>query len=125
MRTDLDHLPEAHQADLARLVEFIRGEVEDVEIIILFGSFARGDWKSEADLPPPEERRSGHASDYDILVITPTAELARHLGVWDNVITRADTPLEGSGDVRRDYCWEIGEGPTPVPVYPMRFRRRV
>ncbi len=74
MNTDLSHLPEAHRSDLARLVELVRSEVADAEMVILFGSFARGDWKSEKDLPPPDERRSGHPSDYDILVITRGTE---------------------------------------------------
>jgi HEPN domain-containing protein/predicted nucleotidyltransferase len=37
-------------------------------MIILFGSYARGDWKEEKDLP--SERKSGHPSDYDILLLT-------------------------------------------------------
>ena len=86
MNSDLSHLPEAHRADLARLVELIRSEVDDVEIIILFGSFARGDWKTESDLPPPEERRSGHASDYDILVVTDS-------GFTDNSLTGSDPTI--------------------------------
>ena len=81
----LDHLPKEHQADLARLVGMVRGEVDDVDMVILFGSFARGDWKAEADLPPPEERRSGHPSDYDILVVTRSAAAGSDAALWERL----------------------------------------
>ncbi len=85
MNTDLSHLPEAHRADLARLVEFIRSEVENVQQVVLFGSFARGDWKTEADLPPPEKRRSGHPSDYDMLVITDKSFAGKDPALWERL----------------------------------------
>jgi len=42
MKTTLDHLPEKKKHQLRALAELIRAEAE-VEMIILFGSFARGD----------------------------------------------------------------------------------
>ncbi len=66
MQTDIHHLPEAKQRELEQVAQIIRAQGE-VEMIILFGSYARGDWKEEKDLP--RDRWSGHASDYDILVI--------------------------------------------------------
>lgn len=85
MRADLGHLPPQHRADLQRLVELIRSEVSSVQQVILFGSFARGDWKSQADLPPPQQRRSGHASDYDILVVTDTAYPSHDPVLWERL----------------------------------------
>ena len=85
MNSDLSHLPEAHRADLARVVEMVRAEVKDAEMVILFGSFARGEWKSETDLPPPDERRSGHPSDYDILVITTNPESGGDTATWNEL----------------------------------------
>jgi predicted nucleotidyltransferase/HEPN domain-containing protein len=67
MRTDLHHLPEGKQRELGQVARTL-GEMDGVEMVILYGSYARGDWKEEKDLKP--ERWSGHASDYDILVVT-------------------------------------------------------
>jgi len=89
-------------------------DLKDPQMIILFGSHARGDWVDDKYVK--EGITYTYRSDFDILVITPTAELARHLGVWREVINRADQPLEDSGDVRSDYAWDIGEGPTPVTI---------
>lgn len=63
MKTRLDHLPARKRADLERIVELARVHVPTAGLVILFGSYARGDWK-EAPL-----RGDQHASDYDILVI--------------------------------------------------------
>jgi len=46
MKTSLSHLPKDKQAELKALADKIRDEVDGVEMIILFGSFARGDWKA-------------------------------------------------------------------------------
>ncbi len=67
MRTDLHHLPEEKQRELGQVSRSL-GEMAGVEMVILYGSYARGDWKEDKDLKPG--RWSGHASDYDILVIT-------------------------------------------------------
>ncbi|WP_181919350.1 HEPN domain-containing protein [Alkalilimnicola ehrlichii] len=66
IRTDLTHLPVEKQQELELLVEAIR-DVDDVEMIILYGSYARGTYKEEKDLKP--KRWSGHASDYDLLIV--------------------------------------------------------
>ncbi|SCZ59895.1 nucleotidyltransferase domain-containing protein [Thiohalomonas denitrificans] len=43
-----------------------------MQFVILFGSYARGDWKEAAALKP--DRCLGHASDYDILAVTEEFE---------------------------------------------------
>lgn len=68
MNADLTYLPQRKRADLQRVVAIIRGCCPAVGLIVLFGSYARGDWKEAKDLAP--DRRSGHASDYDILAVT-------------------------------------------------------
>ena len=82
MRTDLNHLPEPKQRELAEIVRLIRAQAEVLHII-LYGSYARGDWKEAKDLKP--NRWSGHASDYDILVIVETEEQARDLAFWNRL----------------------------------------
>ena len=45
MRTDIRHLPEAKQRELEHIVEIISAR-DEVEMVILFGSYARGDWRA-------------------------------------------------------------------------------
>lgn len=73
IRTDLSHLPEDKQRELEEIVALLRA-VTEVEMIVLFGSYARGDWKEDKDLAP--KRWSGHASDYDLLVIVADPAVA-------------------------------------------------
>lgn len=69
--SNLSHLPSSKQKELSLIVQTIRDNCKDIEKIILFGSYARGDYKEAKDLK--EDRKSGHISDYDILVITKEA----------------------------------------------------
>ncbi|MHC4250244.1 MAG: HEPN domain-containing protein [Planctomycetota bacterium] len=66
MKTDLSYLPEDKQREVRRVAETIRNAV-DPEMIILFGSHARGDWVED------RYEKDGviyeYQSDYDILVI--------------------------------------------------------
>jgi predicted nucleotidyltransferase len=77
MQTDISRLPEAKQRELEQITEIIRAQGE-VEMVILFGSYARGDWREEKDLEP--DRWSGHASDYDILVVVKEPQRAADAG---------------------------------------------
>lgn len=75
MKTDLDHLPVRKQRELAKIVDVLHAEFAQklkpattarrkngkILKIILFGSYARGDWV--------EDRKGGYFSDYDILVV--------------------------------------------------------
>ena len=88
MKTDLDHLPDRKRRDLARVVEIIFSEFEDVLAIatqkwkrqgrilkvILYGSYARGDWVWD----PLGE----YFSDYDILVVVNDERLADQVEYW-------------------------------------------
>jgi HEPN domain-containing protein len=68
MDPSLEHLPEKKRNELAYIARTIAERCPGVGLVMLFGSYARGDWKEEADLPP--EHPSGHPSDYDILAVT-------------------------------------------------------
>ena len=89
MRTDVDHLPAAKQRELERIVEIIFDEFGAVTEnatgrrkgarilkIILFGSYARGDW---VDAPTSANQ---YKSDYDILVIVSQKELTDRAAYW-------------------------------------------
>jgi predicted nucleotidyltransferase/HEPN domain-containing protein len=88
MRSDLDHLPEAKRRELALILEILFAEFEDalkgrtaphrkqgrILKIILFGSYARGDWVADQE--------SGYRSDYDLLVVVNHDELADLVEYW-------------------------------------------
>jgi predicted nucleotidyltransferase/HEPN domain-containing protein len=79
----LSHLPPFKQAELQKLTSLILQNCSDIEKIILFGSYARGNFKEEKDLKP--DRKSGHISDYDILVVTSRKETALDLIFWSRI----------------------------------------
>jgi predicted nucleotidyltransferase len=83
MKQSLNYLPKNKQDDLKFLVSIICKNCNDVEKIILFGSYARGDYKEAKDLKP--DRKSGHVSDYDILVVTAKKETALDTMLWDKI----------------------------------------
>lgn len=63
MKHTIEHLPKEIRRELESITQHIRGNVTDCSMIILFGSYARGNYIL---LEYPEFYRS----DYDILVVT-------------------------------------------------------
>ncbi|MGC5844176.1 nucleotidyltransferase and HEPN domain-containing protein [Mesorhizobium abyssinicae] len=84
MKTSIDHLPEKKQRELGRIMELIHEEFDDaiadgttefkkkgrILKVILFGSYARGDWVDEP------HTMKGYRSDYDLLIIVNNRKLA-------------------------------------------------
>jgi predicted nucleotidyltransferase len=82
MRSDLDHLPQSKQRELAHVVRVLIEEFEAAHAlgthkwkkagrvfkIVLYGSYARGDWV--------DDPVSGYQSDYDILIVVNDERLA-------------------------------------------------
>ncbi len=83
MKNSLKHLPQLKQDELQKIISTICDNCKDVEKIILFGSYARGDYKEKKDLA--EDRKSGHVSDYDILVVTREAITALDTNLWHEI----------------------------------------
>ncbi|WP_448657771.1 HEPN domain-containing protein [Sphingomonas sp. CJ99] len=100
MRSDLDHLPAAKRRDLERIVAILFEEFEDatrlatqkwkkqgrILKIILYGSYARGDWV--------EDPVGRYFSDYDILVLVSDQRLTDPVDYWakaDDHLTREVT----------------------------------
>ncbi|TCU13677.1 nucleotidyltransferase and HEPN domain-containing protein [Rhizobium sullae] len=95
MRSSLEHLPEEKQRELARVVAIIHEEFADalsgtsaafkkrgrILKIILFGSYGRGTWVDEP------HTMKGYRSDYDILVIVNSKQLAEPQ-FWDKTTDR-------------------------------------
>jgi predicted nucleotidyltransferase/HEPN domain-containing protein len=88
MRSNIDHLPQVQQDELARVVRILMGEFEKavaratqdwrkngkIYKIILFGSYAREDWVDE-----PE---NGYQSDFDLLIVVSHADLTEIADYW-------------------------------------------
>ncbi|MEM9417271.1 MAG: HEPN domain-containing protein [Bacteroidota bacterium] len=68
LKTSLAHLPPSKQQELAIIQEIIRKHVP-AQMIILFGSYARGDYV-EKDYTIKDGTTYGYVSDFDILVVT-------------------------------------------------------
>lgn len=120
MRRDLEHLPEAARAELREVVRIVFGEFEDalagrnaphrkagrILKIILFGSYARGDWVAD-----PIGR---YFSDFDILVVVNHDELVdgeywslaedrlvREHDAGDSVVTPVNLIVHSLADIDR------------------------
>jgi uncharacterized protein len=68
MKTSLSHLPENKQYEILRITEIIR-EVANPEMVILFGSYAKGTY-TEHSYIGRDGIRYEYISDYDLLVVT-------------------------------------------------------
>ena len=97
MKKNLDHLPGAKRKEIGNIVSAIRKKCNDVEMIILFGSYARGDYKVKDDLSP--DRKSGHISDYDVLVVTRYKDTVDNSDLWDE-LSKACNGLKPSAYIR-------------------------
>ena len=78
MKTTLNHIPEYKQEEIAVIVKKIkryREQIGSIEMIILFGSYARGDFV-EKDYSIQGGFSYEFKSDFDIFVVTkkPTQE---------------------------------------------------
>lgn len=88
MRNDVDHLPLRQQDELAQVKQILMEEFSvaishatqpwkkngRIQHIILFGSYARGDWVDDA--------ANGYQSDFDILVIVSHKDLTDVAEYW-------------------------------------------
>ncbi|NQY74740.1 MAG: nucleotidyltransferase domain-containing protein [Candidatus Margulisbacteria bacterium] len=81
MKTIFDHLPEEKQQDLKQAVDIIREKVNP-ELLILFGSYARGDWVEDLD---PDTLHYRYQSDMDLLVVTETRKEAENIQLNDTL----------------------------------------
>jgi predicted nucleotidyltransferase/HEPN domain-containing protein len=96
MKIDLDHLPGRKQQELERALAIAQNEFQDalalgtsawkreaaIHSIILFGSYARGDWVDE------RHTGKGYQSDYDLLIIVNHKKLVEHYELWDRLWDR-------------------------------------
>lgn len=83
MENLINHLPDAKKSELERVVAVIKKNCDNIEKIILFGSYARGNYKEAKDLN--QNSRTGHVSDYDILVVTGKKDVALNSLLWGRI----------------------------------------
>ena len=90
----LAHLPDKKRRELERAAQILFGEFEDslktklsekgrrgrILKLILFGSYARGDWV--------EDRKSGYRSDYDLLVVVNYESFGEQHESWEKAAER-------------------------------------
>ena len=90
MRTDVDHLPPTKQRELERVVRILFEEFGEATVlatqdwkkkgrilkVILYGSYARGDWVDEP------HTAKGYQSDFDLLVIVNDERLTDRVEYW-------------------------------------------
>jgi HEPN domain-containing protein/predicted nucleotidyltransferase len=67
MNTALTHLPENKQAELKAIVGAVIPRFTEIEMIVLFGSYARGNWVE--DTYTEKGITYEYKSDYDLLII--------------------------------------------------------
>jgi predicted nucleotidyltransferase/HEPN domain-containing protein len=93
MRTDLDHLPPANQRELRMVADTILDQFEEahargasqwrkrgrIHKIILYGSYARGDWVYEP------HTKKGYRSDYDLLIVVNHKRVADNGDFWEGL----------------------------------------
>lgn len=85
MKTNLDHLPAPRQGELRQIATTICKACNDIEMVILFGSYARGDWKDGPHEQGRGKLKIHKKSDYDILAITRYEHTARDVSHWRDI----------------------------------------
>jgi predicted nucleotidyltransferase/HEPN domain-containing protein len=75
MKTSLTHLPQNKQDQLKALTQIVIDKVP-AEMIILFGSYARGDWVEDY------QEKYEYVSDFDVLIITKDRLSAKQGKKW-------------------------------------------
>jgi len=101
MRSDLDHLPPAKQRELERVVQILFEEFGEATAlatqewkkkgrilkIILYGSYARGNWIDEP------HTAKGYQSDFDLLIIVNDKRLTDRVTYWAKAEERLNREL--------------------------------
>ena len=67
MKIDFIHLPEHKQDELKKIVAALIPRYAEIEMIILFGSYARGNWVEDKYVEKGTTYE--YKSDYDLLII--------------------------------------------------------
>jgi uncharacterized protein len=96
MKNSLKKLPQRKRGELDRIVSVIREMAPKTEMIILFGSYARG--SAVEDVTVDGNTTYEYSSDFDILVIVKSRSLADQMDLWYDIEDKAgrlpvETPI--------------------------------
>ena len=122
----LPHLPDRKRRELERAMQILFDEFEDavktklsdkgkrgrILKLILFGSYARGDWV--------EDRKSGYRSDYDLLVVVNYESFGEQHESWEKagerflqeltITRRLSTPVNFIVHTYQDFNDQLEQG---------------
>jgi predicted nucleotidyltransferase/HEPN domain-containing protein len=87
MKKSLAHLPKHKRDELKLVTEILLDECPTVLMIILFGSYARGDWVEDSYVENGITYE--YASDFDILVIVRSNRIVNSTDTWRRAEARA------------------------------------
>jgi predicted nucleotidyltransferase/HEPN domain-containing protein len=87
MKKSLAHLPKHKREELKLVTEIILDECPTVLMVILFGSYARGDWVEDAYVE--DGITYEYASDFDLLVIVRSNRIVNSTDTWRRAEARA------------------------------------
>jgi len=87
MRKSLAHLPKHKRDELKLVTEIILDECPTVLMIVLFGSYARGDWVEDTYVE--NHITYEYASDFDLLVIVRSNRIVNSTDTWRRAEARA------------------------------------
>jgi predicted nucleotidyltransferase len=88
MKTTLTHLPSHKQAELRQIVGALIPQFKDIEMVILYGSYARGTWVEDKYVENGNTYE--YKSDYDLLIIVNSNSQANA----DNFVSSVTGKLE-------------------------------
>ena len=95
MKESLANLPERKKQELARITATIRQMAPSTEMIILFGSYARGE--AVEDVTVEGHTTYEYSSDFDILAIVKDKALADNIDLWNDIEDKAaEHPVQTS-----------------------------
>jgi predicted nucleotidyltransferase/HEPN domain-containing protein len=87
MKRSLAHLPKHKRDELRLVTEIILDECPTVQMVILFGSYARGDWVEDTYVE--DDITYEYASDFDILVVVRSNRIVNSTDTWRRAEARA------------------------------------
>ena len=93
MNKSLNHLPKTKQEELGRLTTLLSA-FKEVEMVLLFGSYARGNWVEDTYVEKGITYE--YRSDYDLLVVLTHEDLQQKFRIEDKV----KAELTATGKVR-------------------------
>ena len=85
LNTSVEHLPANIQAELAEITAIIRARCRDSVMIVLFGSYARGDYINDRRVHADTQLVTEYHSDLDILVLVHNGHKLRKSKIWHSI----------------------------------------